>query len=235
LKPGERVLDVGCGPGFAAFDLAQFVQHSGRVVGVDESAPFIAHLEAQAAARGLAHLSGITADVQRLGDALAPQARFDFAYARWVLCFVPRPEAMIAGVSAALELGGRFAIQDYFNYEAMTLAPRRESYAKVVAATARSWRARGGDPDVVARLPRLLREHGLRVEHLEQRQRIARPGESMWHWTDSWWRNYVPKLVAMGEITPDDERRFFADWESLHADTDFAVLPTVFEIVAVRA
>ena len=28
--------------------------------------------------------------------------------------------------------------------------------------------------------------------------RLARPGESMWHWASSWWRSYTPRLVAMG-------------------------------------
>ena len=56
----------------------------------------------------------------------------------------------------------------------------------------------------------------------------------MWHWGDTWWRNYVPKLVEMGELTPDDQRRFFEDWDAMRAETDFVVLPTVYEIVAVK-
>jgi ubiquinone/menaquinone biosynthesis C-methylase UbiE len=228
------VLDVGCGPGYAAFDLAQIVQRSGRVIGVDESAGFVAHLNDQAKARGLTQLAACQGDVQHLGDALGSEAPFDFAYARWVLCFVPRPQDVVAGVARALRKGGRFAINDYFGYEAMTTAPRRESYTKAVQATVRSWKARGGDPDVVARLPRLLHEHGLRIEHIAQHQRIARPGDSMWHWAESWWRNYVPKLVQMGELTPDDARRYFDDFAAMRAETDFVVLPTVYEIVAVK-
>jgi SAM-dependent methyltransferase len=234
IEPGQRVLDVGCGPGYAAFDLAQIVQGRGAVLGIDESTAFVDHLAAQAAARGLTQVSARAGDVQRLGELVEPGAPFDVAWARWVLCFVPRPEDVVAGVARALRPGGRFAIQDYFNYTAMTAAPRREAHTRVVEATARSWRARGGDPDVVARLPRLLHEHGFRVEHFAQQQRIARPGDSMWHWAASWWRNYVPKLVEMGELAPDDGRRFFEEWSSMRRETDFVVLPTVYEIVAVR-
>jgi hypothetical protein len=139
---------------------------------------------------------------------------------------------VVAGVARALARGGRFVVHDYFNYEAMTLAPRRESYQAVVAATARSWRARGGDPDVVGRLPGLCADAGLVVEHLDVHQRIARPGESLWHWAATWWRNYVPKLVAMGELRPEDERRFFEDFAELRAERDFTVLPAVYEVVA---
>jgi ubiquinone/menaquinone biosynthesis C-methylase UbiE len=234
VQPGMRVLDIGCGPGYASSDLAQLVQHEGSVLGVDESAGFVAHVNAQARARGLTQLSAVAGDVQRLGDALGTRPPFDFAYARWVLCFTERPEDVIAGAARALRPGGRLAIQDYFNYAAMTPAPRRDSYARAVAATVRSWRARGGDPDVVGRLPRLLRDHGFRIEHLSQHQRLARPGESMWHWTTSWWRNYIPKLVQMGELQPQEADQFFADCDAMDPETDFLVLPTVYEIVAER-
>lgn len=232
LGPGQRVLDVGAGPGYAAFDLAQIVQSHGRVLALDESRAFVEHVRAQAAARGLTWIQGAVADVQRLEAAIPVAHTFDMAYARWVLCFVAAPESVVAGVARALKPGGRFVVHDYFNYEAMTCAPRRASYATVVAATARSWRARGGDPDVVGRLPRMLRDHGFVVEHLAQHQRLARPGESMWHWVASWWRNFVPKLVQMGEITEADARRFFEDFDAMRAETDFTVLPNVYEVVA---
>lgn len=232
LAPGSRALDVGAGPGYASFDLAQIVQRAGAVVAVDESGGFIEHVNEQARARGLPQLSGRVGDVQQLDEVLANDPRFDLAYARWVLCFVPRPDAVVAGIARALRPGGRIVIHDYFNYTAMTSAPRRESYTKVVAATGRSWRARGGDPDVGGRLPRLLREHGFALEHVNAHQRLARPKDSMWPWVESWWRNFVPKLVAMGEISDSDANAFFADFEAMRTDTDFTVLPCVYEIVA---
>lgn len=232
VEPGQRVLDIGCGPGYAAFDLAQLVQARGRVLGVDESANFVEHVREQAAARRLPQLEARVGDVQRLGEVLAGEPPFDLAYARWVLCFVRDPSAVIAGAAAALKPGGQLVLHDYFNYECMTVAPRRESFTRVVAATARSWRAPGGDPDVMARVPRLLLEHGLELLHLQVHQRIARPGDSMWNWVASWWRTFTPKLVKLGELEPDEERRFHEDFDALRAATDFVVLPTVFEIVA---
>jgi len=234
IAPGQRVLDVGCGPGHAAFDLAQLVGRSGAVVGLDESANFVAHLGEQAARRHLPQLTGRVGDVMALDAHLAGAAPFDLAYARWVLCFVPGPQDVVAGVARALRPGGRFAVQDYFDYEAMTVSTRSPAHARVVAATARSWRAQGGDPDVAGRLPRLLAGAGFEIEHLAQRRRLARPGESMWHWTDSWWRIYVPKLVAMGELTAGEAEEFFHDWRALDPATDFVLLPTVVEIVARR-
>ena len=41
-KPGERVLDVGCGCGDTSLELARAVGAQGSVVGLDVSAPMLA-------------------------------------------------------------------------------------------------------------------------------------------------------------------------------------------------
>jgi len=53
IQPGSHVLDVGCGPGYAAFDLAQLVTRRGRVIGLDESANFVAYANGNSAATEL--------------------------------------------------------------------------------------------------------------------------------------------------------------------------------------
>ena len=40
--PGERILDIGCGPGFYVAELLDQVGPGGSVVGVDASAPMLA-------------------------------------------------------------------------------------------------------------------------------------------------------------------------------------------------
>src|SRR5581483_1340758 len=172
IQPGSRVLDLGAGPGAATLDLAQLVTAQGRVLAVDESQGFIDFIRSEAQARGLSQVQAEVADVQ--GFEVAEPGTFGAAYARWVFCFVPQPDAVLRSVARALEPGGTLCVHDYFNYTGMTPAPRRDSYALMVAATARSWRDNGGDPDVVGRLPALLHEHGFTLEHLDVHQRLAR-------------------------------------------------------------
>jgi len=240
IRLGQRVLDVGCGPGYAALELAQMVGRKGRVLGVDESAGFIEHLNQQARTRHQPNCSGVVGDVQRLREAMgqAPPGAagpFDLAYARWVLCFVPDPEAVVAGVAAALKPGGRFCVNDYFNYTLMTMAPRRASHDKAVAAAVKSFKARGGDPDVVGRLPRLLVKHGFRVDHIGVHQRLARGRDSIFDWADIWWRTYTPKLVQMGHLTQADQDELFHDLAEIEtSEADFIMLPPVFEVVATK-
>jgi ubiquinone/menaquinone biosynthesis C-methylase UbiE len=233
VRLGDRVLDVGAGPGYASFDLAQLVGPSGRVVAVDESRAFVDRIAEQARARHLENLIGVMGDAQalaKLGD--VAEGTFQLAYARWVLCFVAAPEAVVAGVARALAPGGTFVVHDYFNYATMTSAPRRASITKVVEATMRSWRDRGGDPDVAGRLPAMMESTGLEVLSIDVQQRVARPMDSMFSWPDTWWRTYAPKLLETGYITDTDLRQLLEDLDALAASrTDFWVCPPMYEIV----
>lgn len=242
ISLGQSVLDVGCGPGFASFDLAQLVTQSGRVVGVDESPAFVEHANGQARTRGLSHLAAVVGDVHNIssvvraalpGYGTAASPSFDLAYARWVLCFVKDPDAVVAGVASLLRAGGKFCINDYFNYRSMTMAPRRESHDKAVAATVKSWEARDGNTDIAGVLPRLLEKHGLKVIHLDVHQRIARGSDTMFGWIDVWWHTYAPKLVEMGLLASADMEQLFRDLDEVRRSaTDFVACPPVYEIVA---
>ena len=116
---GSTVVDVGCGPGFASIDLSHLVGPQGRVIAVDSSEKFLAHLSATARAQGLDNVETLCTDVQLLS---LPTASLDGAYARWILCFLSDPEAVVKAIASALKPGGTFVAMDYFNYGAFTLA-----------------------------------------------------------------------------------------------------------------
>jgi ubiquinone/menaquinone biosynthesis C-methylase UbiE len=52
-RPGERGLDVGCGPAFLAVELGRAVRPGGHVVGLDESAEMLEAARARIARAGL--------------------------------------------------------------------------------------------------------------------------------------------------------------------------------------
>ncbi len=237
VQPGQTVVDLGCGPGHATLDLAQIVGPTGRVIAIDESATFLKQLHDQAVSRKNLHIERVLGDVQDLSEVLAGEdATVDVAYARWVFCFLERPEDVVRGLAKIVKPGGRVAIQDYFNYErSLTLAPRREAFSRVISAVAASWRARGGDTDIMSRLPGMLLKHGFRVDHIGVVQRIARPGSSLWHWPNSFWQTFTPKLVESGFISREDKEAFDAAWDDASNDpASFVQLPPVYELVAVK-
>ncbi len=237
VQPGQTVLDLGCGPGFATMDLAQIIGPTGRVIAIDESATFLKQLNDLALARKYRHVERVLGDVQDLDDCLpGEEGGVDFAYARWVFCFLAQPERVVAGLARLVKPGGRVAIQDYFNYErSMTLAPRREAFSKVISAVAASWRSRGGDTDVMGKLPEIFLKHGFTIDHLDVVQRIARPGTTLWHWPNSFWKSFTPRLVENHFITPEDKDAFDRAWAEASVNpAAFIQLPPVFELVVTR-
>lgn len=229
FRSGATLLDVGCGPGFATLDLARLVGPTGHVIAVDESRRFVEHLTERCRREAVANVEVRAGDVQSLD--VAP-GTVDGAYARWVICFVPRPQDVIATVARALRPGGVFAIQDYFNYVALALAPRSAILERIVAAIDASWRAHGGDPDVVARLPTLCAAHGLRVRELRAHARVARPGSVLWQWPTTFFRNFVPTLVTGGYLTEAELRAFEREWTSRSVDPNsFFCTPPVYDVI----
>lgn len=236
IGPGSRVLDVGCGPGYATFDLAQLVGADGLALGVDESARFVEHVNAQAKARHLPQVRATIGDVQKL-DSGALGGPFDAAYARWTLCWLEFPERAVAGVASALKPGGKFIVHDYFNWKAMTIAPRSRAVDRLIEAAMESYAERHGDMDIGGKLPAMFRAAGLTVSHFEVHSRVARGGghDSTIAWPVTWWRTYGPKLAAAGRLTQAECAEALAEMDDLERNEDrFYVCPQVYEFIASR-
>src|SRR5438270_11464898 len=62
VRPGERVLDVGCGSGSTLLELASRTGPGGRALGIDVSRQSVEQANHRLAAAGLAHAEAIVAD-----------------------------------------------------------------------------------------------------------------------------------------------------------------------------
>ncbi len=102
LAAGERVLDVGCGCGQTALDLAERVGPGGQVLGVDLSTQMLARARERAA--GLPHVRFENADAQTHAF---DREHFDCAFSRFGVMFFADPEAAFANLLRALRGGGR--------------------------------------------------------------------------------------------------------------------------------
>lgn len=104
-RPGELVLDIGCGAGATSLELASAVGESGNVIGVDVSEPLIGR------ARERAQASGLPVEF-RLADASAPlfaPHSFDLLFSRFGVMFFDDPVAAFTELRKTLKPGGRIA------------------------------------------------------------------------------------------------------------------------------
>lgn len=229
LKAGDRVLDVGCGPGFTTVELARLVGPDGSVTGLDPSPRFTDHLGRQANAFGLENLR-----IQQTAiDELHGDGRYDLVHARWVLCFLDDAAAAIERLAGALAPGGKLVTLDYFNYRAFALAPRIPAMEAVVQAVWDSWAASGGSLEVQGETAAHCENAGLRVTEVRQVSGIARPGEPRFGWPEAFLRGYLPRLVNDGFLDGNICRDFLEQWDRRKAEPGtYLYLPPLLRIIA---
>jgi SAM-dependent methyltransferase len=160
-RPGERGLDVGCGPAFLTVELGRDVGPAGRIVGIDESPEMLE------AARGRIAREGLSDRVEvRLGDAAHPDfpaATFDFVTAVQVYLYLRDVEEALREAARVLRPGGRLAVVDTDWDSCVWLTSDRDRHRRVMDA-------RGGyfvQQHLPTRLPGLLARAGLGLAHAE--------------------------------------------------------------------
>ena len=105
-RPGERVLDVGCGCGATSLELAERVGPEGAVLGVDVSAPMLELARRRAAEAELGCLRFEQADAQVCAF---PPGAFDAAVSRFGVMFFEDPTSAFSNLRRGLRPGGRLA------------------------------------------------------------------------------------------------------------------------------
>ena len=135
VAPGERILDVGCGPGFYVAELLEQVGSDGSVVGIDSSRPMLA--VAAHRCEGHDNVSFHEADATSLP---VENASFDAALSVQVLEYVADVPAALAEMYRALRAGGRLVVWDV-------------DWATAVPAHDRSC-SDGAHPAILGRAPR---------------------------------------------------------------------------------
>ena len=107
VAPGERILDVGCGPGFYVAELLEHVGSDGSVVGIDSSQPMLA----VAAHRSQGH-DNVTFHEADATSLPVENASFDAALSVQVLEYVAEVPAALGEMYRALRAGGRLVLWD---------------------------------------------------------------------------------------------------------------------------
>jgi len=153
-RSGERGLDIGCGFGLLACELARDVGPTGRVVGVDAVPDMIAACEERARHDAV---SGRTEFRQADAEALpfAP-GTFDFVTAMQVYEYMADVERGLAEAARVLKPRGRLAALETDWESCVWHAGDRDRTGRVLKA----WEQRFAHPHLPAQLPELLRRTG---------------------------------------------------------------------------
>jgi ubiquinone/menaquinone biosynthesis C-methylase UbiE len=103
LAPGSKVLDVGCGWGDTAIELARMVGPKGSVLGLDCCDAFLEKGRRDSHQAGLDNVRFVAADVQTYRF----KPEYDFCFSRFGMMFFSNPVAAMRNVRSALKPGAR--------------------------------------------------------------------------------------------------------------------------------
>lgn len=124
LAAGGRVLEIGAGPGYVSFALAERVGPQGLVYALDRSAEALAYLERLKAERGAAQIQTVVADAATWDGA---GARPGSALITMVLHHTDDPAGILANVARLLPAGAPVVIGEFDPEGPCKVGPPRQS------------------------------------------------------------------------------------------------------------
>jgi SAM-dependent methyltransferase len=192
LKPGMRLIDVGCGPGSITRGLAEWLA-PGEVVGLDPSGATLEGARRDAAARGLSNLRYEEGSVYALPF---PDDSFDVAYAHQVFQHLRERGAALREMLRVVRRGGLIALREV-DWGTVAYWPRDPWLDRYVDMHLKTWRRNGGEPEMGRRMRALFNEAGVTDLRISGAAWCyATPEE-----TTAWGESYAERLLTspMGE------------------------------------
>jgi ubiquinone/menaquinone biosynthesis C-methylase UbiE len=222
LQPGERVVDIGSGPGYLLASMADAVGPGGAVHGVDPSPPMNALARARTGDRFWVHVTE--------GDALAlplPDRTVDVAVSTQVYEYVADIPAALAELRRVLRPGGRVLLLDTDWDSIVWHVADRARHARVMVA----WEEHLVHPRLPRTLAALVRRAGFTVTG----QHVV-PVFNAELREDSYSANTMDLIAAFVPgrhgLTADDARGWLADLRARAAEGEYFFNMNRFVVLA---
>jgi len=154
LKPGMKVLDVGCGTGSISKDIANIVGENGKVTGIDNTENFI--LSGKESYQNITNLELIHVDLFDFN----PEEKFDLIISARVMQWLSNPEESLLKMKSLLKPNGQISILDY-DHTNLDWNPSPPESMQAFYDTFLKWRQDAGMNNKIGEdLPYLLKEAG---------------------------------------------------------------------------
>ena len=151
LRSGMNCFEVGCGSGDVAFDMAQIVGADGRIIATDIDETKLELARRDSEERQVQNLEFRFADITQS----APEQKFDFVHARFVLTHLRNPEQALLNMRQAMQPGAIIVVED-IDFRGYFCEPDNASFRRYTDLYTQTVQRRGGDANIGPRLPLLL-------------------------------------------------------------------------------
>lgn len=215
LRPGMRVLDLGCGSGKTTAFLQEFVQPGGSVVGFDSSAERIDHARNLYAGGGAEFVCG------NFYEPLDALGEFDFIWVRFVLEYHRRGAFdIVSNVAKNLKQGGILCLADLdhnsLNHYGLSPRLERAMLGIMQRATERDF-----DPQVGRKLYAFLYDLGLTELRVDMQAHHLIYGRLNSVDEYNWQKKVEISATRSGYEFPEypgGEKEFLAEFQDFFAD-----------------
>ncbi len=222
IRPGQQLLDVGCGPGTISADLAELVA-PGIVLGIDVAPEIVAKAAALARDRVIGNLRFATGDVYAID---AADGSFDVVHAHQVTQHLTDPVAALREMARVLRPGGVLGVRDS-DYGAFAWAPADHRLDRWLELYHQITARNGADADAGRHLLGWAQSAGLSdIRTTSSTWTFADPESRAW-WGGLWADRvllsaYAEQAVAYGLSDRGELESLAAAWR------DWAVKPDGF-------
>jgi SAM-dependent methyltransferase len=170
IRPGMRLLDLGCGAGDVSLLAASLVGPTGSVLAVDKSPEAVATTRTRAANAGLHQIQCELADVEQL----EVSGLFDGVIGRFVLLYLADPTATLRALSRLVKPHGVLAFCE-IDLTTVRTMPRDALFERAVEWMHETFRRANVPLDLGPRLWRSFRAARIGEPSLLVRQKIEIP------------------------------------------------------------
>jgi ubiquinone/menaquinone biosynthesis C-methylase UbiE len=199
LRPGMRVLDVGCGPGDVSFVAARLVGATGTVLGIDAAADMITLARARADELGL---STVGFEQTTIAD-IVPDEPVDAVIGRLILMHLPDPVSALRQLAGVVRPGGLIAFCEC-DISAAGSIPDSSLSRVLVDAIVHTFQGVGLDPAFGTTLHTLFRQAGLGVPQLTLAAPVGTANDAeAWAYAVEVWRLLFPLADQLGLVTDE--------------------------------
>lgn len=230
IKPGERVIDLGCGPGGVLHLLGKRVGPSGSVLGLERSPHFVEMARRFVADHALPHVEVREGDAYDTG---LERGSFDGAHMRLVLVNVPEPHRIVREMVALVRPGGWVA-----SFEADFVAhfcdPPLPAWERLLDAYTAYSTAQGIDLFIGRRTHRLFREAGLTDIHVDAAYHVYPLGHDRRPMLYEFVNNVHEQMIDQGFVAQHDLEADMATLTEHLANPDVLVTSHTFFRVSGR-
>ncbi len=230
LADCKNILDLGCGPGFTTFELANSCPKA-HITALDKAILYQEYLRFQIQQNKTKNIELLQADILELSKL---EGLYEGAFCRWFLAFlIADLPSVLETIYRKLQPGGVFAVMEYLTIDSITCSPPNKSFDAHTKAWKQFYLNHGGDAKIGTYLSKSLEEAGFIIESQTCVGGMAPVQHRWWNWWRDAFNDFAPTFVEQGLMTQTDFDALKTYWEEQEMkENGFIYSAVILQIVA---